>query len=33
MRRGGNGAVIDGFTRDSAEIRDLGFPRSAAAGT
>jgi regulator of RNase E activity RraA len=26
MRRGGNGAVIDGFTRDSAEIRALGFP-------
>jgi 4-hydroxy-4-methyl-2-oxoglutarate aldolase len=26
MRRGGNGAVIDGFTRDSAEIRSLGFP-------
>ena len=26
MRRGGNGAVIDGFTRDSADIRSLGFP-------
>jgi regulator of RNase E activity RraA len=26
MRRGGNGAVIDGFTRDSANIRSLGFP-------
>jgi regulator of RNase E activity RraA len=26
MRRGGNGAVIDGFTRDSVEIRRLGFP-------
>lgn len=26
MRRGGNGTVIDGFTRDSAEIRQLGFP-------
>jgi regulator of RNase E activity RraA len=26
MGRGGNGAVIDGFTRDSAEIRSLGFP-------
>lgn len=26
MRRGGNGAVIDGFTRDSAELRRLGFP-------
>jgi 4-hydroxy-4-methyl-2-oxoglutarate aldolase len=26
MRRGGNGTVIDGFTRDSAEIRRLGFP-------
>jgi len=26
MRRGGNGAVIDGFTRDSADIRSVGFP-------
>jgi 4-hydroxy-4-methyl-2-oxoglutarate aldolase len=26
MRRGGNGAVIDGFTRDSADIVKLGFP-------
>lgn len=26
MRRGGNGAVIDGFTRDSADIRSIGFP-------
>ena len=26
MRRHGNGAVIDGFTRDSAEIREIGFP-------
>ncbi|MBV9246745.1 MAG: hypothetical protein JO366_18255 [Methylobacteriaceae bacterium] len=26
MRRGGNGAVIDGFTRDAFEIRALGFP-------
>jgi regulator of RNase E activity RraA len=26
MRRGGNGVVIDGFTRDSTEIRELGFP-------
>jgi 4-hydroxy-4-methyl-2-oxoglutarate aldolase len=26
MRRGGNGVVIDGFTRDSAEIRSMGFP-------
>jgi 4-hydroxy-4-methyl-2-oxoglutarate aldolase len=26
MRRGGNGAVIDGFTRDSAELLGIGFP-------
>jgi len=26
MRRGGNGAVIDGFTRDSADICRIGFP-------
>jgi 4-hydroxy-4-methyl-2-oxoglutarate aldolase len=26
MRRHANGAVIDGFTRDSADIRKLGFP-------
>jgi len=26
IRRQGNGAVIDGFTRDSAEICKLGFP-------
>lgn len=26
MRRDGNGAVIDGFTRDSADIMKLGFP-------
>jgi 4-hydroxy-4-methyl-2-oxoglutarate aldolase len=26
MQRGGNGAVIDGFIRDSAAIRSLGFP-------
>lgn len=26
MRRGGNGIVIDGFTRDSADIRKIGFP-------
>jgi 4-hydroxy-4-methyl-2-oxoglutarate aldolase len=26
MRRGGNGAVIDGFTRDSTDIRRIGFP-------
>jgi 4-hydroxy-4-methyl-2-oxoglutarate aldolase len=26
MCRGGNGAVIDGFTRDSADIRSIGFP-------
>ncbi len=26
MRRGGNGAVIDGFTRDSAGICGIGFP-------
>ena len=26
MRRGGNGAVIDGFTRDSADICSIGFP-------
>ena len=26
MRRGGNGAVIDGFTRDSADICKIGFP-------
>jgi 4-hydroxy-4-methyl-2-oxoglutarate aldolase len=26
MRRGSNGAIIDGFTRDSAEIRSIEFP-------
>src|SRR5215475_12394060 len=26
IRRGGNGAVIDGFTRDSTEICRIGFP-------
>jgi regulator of RNase E activity RraA len=26
IRRGGNGTVIDGFTRDSSDIRRLGFP-------
>jgi regulator of RNase E activity RraA len=26
IRRGGNGAVIDGYTRDSADIRSIGFP-------
>ena len=26
MRRGGNGIVIDGFTRDSADIKKIGFP-------
>ncbi len=26
MRRGGNGAVIDGYTRDAAMVRRLGFP-------
>jgi regulator of RNase E activity RraA len=26
MRRGGNGAVIDGYTRDSADICAIGFP-------
>ena len=26
MRRGGNGAVIDGYTRDSTDICTIGFP-------
>jgi regulator of RNase E activity RraA len=26
MRRGGNGAVLDGYTRDSTDIRSIGFP-------
>src|SRR3954454_22410848 len=26
MRRGGNGAVIDGYTRDSTDICSIGFP-------